>query len=187
MIATTPSMSDVKPRDVQVTDIAQQTIVLRSRTWERLKFEVEYARQRGTTANSYLIQADKIALLDPPGESFTPVFLPALKQHIALTSLDYIILNHLNSNRLATLKQLLAQTPQATLICSKPAANLLKEALPGWAEKIEVVRGDETLDLGQGHKLQFIAVPTPRWADGLCTIPDKLRRRSKSQGRFGKG
>jgi len=34
-------MSDVKPRDVQVALIGTDT-VLRSRTWERLKFEVEY-------------------------------------------------------------------------------------------------------------------------------------------------
>jgi flavorubredoxin len=38
---------------------------MRSRTWDRLKFEVEYSLQRGTTANSYLIQADKTALIDP--------------------------------------------------------------------------------------------------------------------------
>jgi len=52
-------MSDVKPRDVQVALIGTDTTVLRSH-WERLKFEVEYSA--GTTANSYLIQADKTAL-----------------------------------------------------------------------------------------------------------------------------
>ncbi|MBC1305436.1 hypothetical protein [Trichormus variabilis] len=40
-----------RPRDVQVADIGENTLILRSRTWERLKFEVEYSRQRGTTAN----------------------------------------------------------------------------------------------------------------------------------------
>ena len=54
-------------RDVQVVEIGKNTLILRSRTWDRLKFEVEYSRQRGTTANSYLIQADKKALIDPPG------------------------------------------------------------------------------------------------------------------------
>jgi flavorubredoxin len=65
----------MKPRDVQMALIATDTTVLRSRTWERLKFEVEYSLQRGTTANSYLIQADKTALFDPPGESFTEIFI----------------------------------------------------------------------------------------------------------------
>ena len=43
-------MPEFKPRDVQIAQIAPDTTVLRSRTWERLKFEIEYARQKGTTA-----------------------------------------------------------------------------------------------------------------------------------------
>ena len=31
---------------------------MRSRSWSRLRFEIEYAREKGTTANSYVIQAD---------------------------------------------------------------------------------------------------------------------------------
>jgi flavin reductase (DIM6/NTAB) family NADH-FMN oxidoreductase RutF len=38
-----------------------------------------------------------------------------------------------------------------------------------------VPRGDDTLDLGQGHQLQFIPVPTPRWPDGLCTYDPRSR------------
>ena len=63
--------SQAKPRDVQFIPIAPDTFIVRSRTWDRLKFEVEYSLQKGTTANSYFIQADKTALFDPPGESFT--------------------------------------------------------------------------------------------------------------------
>jgi len=100
-------MLDIKPRDVQVASIAAaDTTVLRSRTWDRLKFEVEYSLQRGTTANSYLIQADKTALIDPPGESFTEIFLHQLQQSVELQQLDYVILSHVNPNRMVTLKSL---------------------------------------------------------------------------------
>ncbi len=157
------------PRDVQITEIATHTIVLRSRTWERLKFEVEYARQKGTTANSYLIQATQTALIDPPGESFTQIFLEQLQTYQDLTQLDYIILNHVNPNRMATLKVLLQQAPQAQIICSKPAAIALKTTFPHWEDKITIIRSEDILDLGEGHKLQFVTVPTPRWADGMCT------------------
>ncbi len=157
------------PRDVQVAEIGKETLVLRSRTWERLKFEVEYSRQRGTTANSYLIQADKKALIDPPGESFTEIYLQELAQHLNLTTLDYIVLGHVNPNRRATLQVLFSEATQATLICSRPAANALKTAFPEWESRIQAVRSEDTLDLGQGHHLTFITVPTPRWADGLCT------------------
>ncbi|MDB9340960.1 MULTISPECIES: diflavin flavoprotein [Cyanophyceae] len=158
-----------RPRDVQVANIGEQTLMLRSRTWERLKFEIEYSRQKGTTANSYLIQADKKALIDPPGESFTAIYLEQLAQHLDFISLDYIILGHVNPNRRVTLEKLLSLAPQATLICSRPAANALKTDFPEWESRIQAVRFEDTLDLGQGHHLTFITVPTPRWPDGLCT------------------
>ncbi|WP_089090699.1 diflavin flavoprotein [Nodularia sp. NIES-3585] len=158
-----------RSRDVQVANIGEQTLMLRSRTWDRLKFEIEYSRQKGTTANSYLIQADKIALIDPPGESFTAIYLEELAQRLDFITLDYIILGHVNPNRRVTLEKLLSLAPQATLICSRPAANALKTDFPEWESRIQAVRFEDTLDLGQGHHLTFITVPTPRWPDGLCT------------------
>lgn len=173
MNSTTPIAT--KPRDVQVAEIGIHTRILRSRTWDRLKFEAEYARQRGTTANSYLIRADKTLLLDPPGESFTEIYLQTLQEQISLKQIDYILLSHVNPNRIATLKELIAQAPQATLLCSKPAANALKTAFPESIAKIRIVRGDETLDLGQGHTLQFMFVPTPSWPDALATFDPATR------------
>jgi flavorubredoxin/flavin reductase (DIM6/NTAB) family NADH-FMN oxidoreductase RutF len=158
-----------RSRDVQVVEIGVNTRILRSRSWDRLKFEAEYARQRGTTANSYLICADKMLLIDPPGASFTDMYLQHLQAQVELTQINYILLSHVNPNRMATLKALIAQAPQATILCSKPATNALKTAFPDWSTKIQTVRSDETLDLGQGHVLQFMSVPTPNWPDGLCT------------------
>ncbi len=163
--------TSVQKRDVQVSTISTDTQVLRARTWERLKFEVEYSRQKGTTSNSYLIQADKIALIDPPGQSFTQIYLEILGQYLYWQKLDYIILQHVNPNRLATVQVLAGYAPQAQIICSKPAVNALKAALifPQRQARIQVVRDNDTLDLGQGHQLQFMSVTTPRWVDGLCT------------------
>lgn len=176
-------MIETKARDVQVLPIGAETIVLRSRTWDRLKFEIEYALQRGTTANSYLIQADKIALIDPPGESFTDSFIAALKQRLDLTKLDYIILGHINPNRLVTLHALLELAPQITFVCSNPGAkslrNLFENTYPDILKsqdlQITIMRGEETLDLGKGHHLQFIPTSTPRWSDALCTYDPQTK------------
>jgi flavorubredoxin/flavin reductase (DIM6/NTAB) family NADH-FMN oxidoreductase RutF len=168
-------MPDIKLRDVQIASIGADTTVLRSRTWDRLKFEVEYSLQKGTTANSYLIQAQNTAVLDPPGESFTEIYLHQLQQHLDLRHLNYVILGHVNPNRCVTLKALLELAPQITFICSKAGAVALRTAFPERELKISVVRGEEVLDLGQGHKLQFIAVPTARWPDELYTYDPQTR------------
>ncbi len=162
-------MSKNKPRDVQVYPIATDTRILRSRSWSRLRFEIEYALAKGTTANSYLIESDKNAIIDPPGETFTQIYLEALQQRFHLEDLDYVILGHVNPNRAATLKALLEIAPQITFVCSNPGAINLRAALENTDLQILVMRGEETLDLGNGHNLQFIPTPNPRYADQLCT------------------
>jgi len=162
-------MQEIKKRDVQVIPIGVDTLIIRSRTWDRLKFEVEYSLQKGTTANSYLIQADKIALIDPPGESFTEIYLEALQKRLDLKKLDYVILGHVNPNRIITLKALLELAPEITFVTSNPGAIALRSTFQDRELKIIVIRGEETLDLGKGHDLRFIPTPSPRWPDELCT------------------
>ncbi|NER87941.1 diflavin flavoprotein [Moorena sp. SIO3A2] len=176
-------MNTTKPRDVQALHIATDTLILRSRTWDRLKFEIEYALQRGTTANSFVIRADQIALFDPPGESFTEVFLKALQERLDPKQIDYVILGHLNPNRLVTLNALLKLAPEITFVCSNPGAKSLRtlfekledKAIPEQELKILVMKGDDTLDLGQGHILDFIPTPNPRFPDQLCTYDPKTQ------------
>ncbi len=163
-------MTELKPRDVQVLPIAANTTVLRSRSWARLKFEMEYGLQRGTTANSYLIEADRVALIDPPGETFTELFLTQLQDRMAANALDYVILGHVNPNRGATLLKVLDLAPQATVVVSNPGAIVLQEILPEHSFKMMAVRGGETLDLGRGHQLEFMPTPNPRWPASLCTF-----------------
>jgi flavorubredoxin/flavin reductase (DIM6/NTAB) family NADH-FMN oxidoreductase RutF len=158
-----------KPRDVQIIPIGTETTVLRSRSWSRLRFEIEYALAKGTTANSYLIKGDKIALIDPPGETFTQIYLEALQQRLDLKTIDYVIIGHVNPNRAATIKALLELAPQITFVCSNPGAINLRGTLENPDLPIMVMRGEETLDLGKGHDLAFIPTPNPRYADELCT------------------
>ncbi len=165
----------MKAKDVQVFPLSSDTFALRSRTWERLKFEIEYGLQRGTTANSYLITAEKTALIDLPGESFTAIFLETLQKRLDLGRLDYLILGHINPNRGTTLKALLAIAPQITIVCSNPAALTLETLLEGEALSLRVIKTEETLDLGQGHVLEFLPTPHPRFPDLLCTYDPQTK------------
>ncbi|MBW4633206.1 MAG: diflavin flavoprotein [Iphinoe sp. HA4291-MV1] len=168
-------MSNPNPRDVQVLPIATNTTVLRSRSWTRLRFEIEYALAKGTTSNCYFIEGDKIAIIDPPPETFTQIFLDALQQSLDLKRLDYVILGHFNPNRVATLKALLEQAPQLTFVCSLPSAANLRATFPNHKLNIMVMRGKETLDLGKGHVLRCLPIPSPRWPGGLCTYDQQTQ------------
>ena len=169
--APTPSTNDEPKqtgrRDVQSLPIAADTIALRSRSWNRLRFEIEYALEKGTTANSYLIRGNQIALIDPPGESFKDAFLKALAEEIDPNLIDYIVLGHTNPNRIKTLEALIEIAPQSQIVCSNPAAIALQDAEID--HPIQTVKGGSDLDLGQGHHLEFIPVPTPRYPDAMCS------------------
>ncbi len=165
----------MNPRDLQPSPIAPDTTVLRSRTWDRLKFEIEYGLARGTTANSFIIKGDKKALIDPPGSSFTDVFIAGLDNRFNVKLIEYVILGHINPNRGETLKKLLELAPQITFVCSNPAAIALPTILERDDLKIIAIKGGESIDLGQGHLLNFILAPTPRWPDRLLTYDPKTQ------------
>ena len=166
-------MSSDRAKDVQVFPIAADTRAFRSRSWTRLKFEIEYSLQKGTTANSYLIESERKVLLDLPGESFSDIFINALQKRIDLDSLDYLILGHINPNRAITLKKLLALTPNITIVCSNPGAIALRKILADQDFQLDlnitVIKRDDTLSIGQNRRLEFILTPNPRYPDLLCT------------------
>ncbi len=167
-----------QPRDVQTTYIAAETLALRSRSWNRLRFEIEYALEKGTTANSFLIQGTLPALIDPPGETFTEIYLNELRQRINILDVSYVILGHVNQNRIETLKALLEINDRLTFICTNACAIALRQSLDKELKielKIQIVRGEETLDLGKGHILKFIPTSTPRHPDELCTYDSKTQ------------
>lgn len=123
-------MTNPNTRDIQVLPLATNTTVLRARSWTRLRFEIEYALSKGTTSNCYLIQGEKTAIIDPPPETFTQIFLEALQQSLDLKQLDYVILGHFNPNRVPTLKALLDAVPQLTFVCSLPALQICEQLSP---------------------------------------------------------
>ncbi|MDH6060507.1 diflavin flavoprotein [Chrysosporum bergii ANA360D] len=168
-------MTNSKPRDVQVLPIATNTQLIRARSWSRLRFEIEYALSRGTTSNCYLIAAEKTAIFDPPAETFTEIYLAALQQTINLQQLDYVILGHFSPNRVPTLKAIVELAPQVTFVCSLLSAANLRNAFPDHPLQILVMRGKETIDLGGGHVLKFLPIPSPRWPEGLCTYDQQTQ------------
>lgn len=164
-------MSSDRAKDVQVFPITSDTRVFRSRSWTRLKFEIEYSLQKGTTANSYLLESERTVLIDIPGESFSDIFINALQKRIDLEAIDYLILGHINPNRAITLKKLLPLIPKLTIVCSNPGAIALRKIFEDQEIElnITVIKGEDTLNIGQDHNLEFIPTPNPRYPDLLCT------------------
>lgn len=81
---------------VQVVDVADDTISIRSLDWDRDRFDIEFGLQEGTTYNSFLIFGDKTCLVDASHEKFKDLYMKTLKDQLAERgrTLDYIVVSH---------------------------------------------------------------------------------------------
>jgi flavorubredoxin/flavin reductase (DIM6/NTAB) family NADH-FMN oxidoreductase RutF len=203
-----PAQSDAAAdRSVIALPIEPGLVCLRGLSPKRLRFEVEYGLERGTTANSFLFRGGERegravgpVLVHPPGQSFAAPFLEALSQQLegpASAGADHqvpplrLVVGFVNPNRAAFLRQLAQRWPSLELIASNAGAKLVEtlwqQRKPGSAPSnpetaspdpgpplppIRIIKGEEVLDLGHGHRLRLIPVPTPRWPGALVVFEE---------------
>ncbi|MGA0022223.1 MAG: flavin oxidoreductase, partial [Vulcanococcus sp.] len=185
-------MNDSKRRVIQLP-IDAGLVCLRGLSPKRLRFEVEYGLERGTTANSFLFlpsDQEPALLVHPPGNTFADPYLEALAHLVPTEGRLQVVVGHTNPNRVQLLRQLAQRWPQLELISSNPGAQLLRElwdqrkpVAPGAAEPeeagsqpplppVQVVRGETELQRADGHTIQLLPTPTPRWPGGLMAFEE---------------
>ena len=157
---------------IQVEDIAEDTTTIRSLDWDRDRFDIEFGLQNGTTYNSYLIRGEKVALVDTSHEKFRQLYLAALTGAIDPTTIDYLIISHTEPDHSGLVKDVLAIAPNATVVGAKVAITFLEDLVHQPFERIAVKSG-QTLDLGNGHVLEFINAPNLHWPDTIFTYDPK--------------
>lgn len=135
--------------------------------WDLKKFHgEEYSTHRGSSYNAYLIEDEKVALIDTVWQPFDEEFVKHLKTVIDLKKIDYIIANHAEVDHSGGLPELMKEIPNTPIYCTSNGIKSLKGHYhdPSW-NFIEVKTGD-TLDLGAG-KLIFIEAPMLHWPDSM--------------------
>lgn len=135
--------------------------------WDLKKFHgEEYSTHRGSSYNAYLIEDEKVALIDTVWQPFDEEFVKHLKTVIDLKKIDYIIANHAEVDHSGGLPELMREIPNTPIYCTANGIKSLKGHYhdPSW-NFIEVKTGD-TLDLGEG-KLIFIEAPMLHWPDSM--------------------
>ncbi|MEM6502107.1 MAG: diflavin flavoprotein [Cyanobacteria bacterium P01_C01_bin.89] len=175
MVMTTDRQVAVAPRlTMQTMDIAENTTAVRSLDWDRERFDIEFGLQNGTTYNSYVIKGDKIALVETTHPKFKQLYLEILAGIVDPAAIDYIILSHTEPDHSGLVKTLLDLAPNATVVASRVALQFLDNLIHCPYKKMPV-KGGMTLDLGQGHVLEFINAPNLHWPDTMFTYDAKTK------------
>lgn len=152
-----------------ITSIAPDVTTIRSLDWDRDRFDIEFGLQNGTTYNSFIINADKLTIIDASHEKFKGLYLSAIKEHIDPSAIEYIIANHTEPDHSGLIPDLLDLAPNATVVGSKTCIIFLQNLVLRPFKSL-VVKGGSTLDLGRGHLLEFVMAPNLHWPDTMFTL-----------------
>lgn len=130
-------------------------------------FDIVMETQFGTSYNSYLINADKKAVIDTVKSSFRDEYLDKIKQLTDPADIEVIVVNHTEPDHSGNVKTLLEKCPKAKVYGSRQAINYLNEIMNEPFDSVIVKDGD-SLSLGN-KTLRFISAPNLHWPDTIYT------------------
>ena len=150
-------------------------------------FEGVYDVRDGVSYNSYLLLDEKTVLFDTADRAVCDQFFENVEAALAGRKLDYLVVQHMEPDHAADIRDLLVRHPETTVVCSAAAKNMLAQFFgPGYEGRISVVKEGDTLCTGR-HTLHFVAAPMVHWPEVLMTYDetDKLLLTADAFGTFG--
>lgn len=126
-----------------------------------------YLTPRGTTYNAFLVQDEKIALIDTVKHYCAEEMLSRIRSVVDPAAIDYVVCNHVEMDHSGALPRLLEIAPNATVVtCAAGEKGLREHYRKDW--KFQIVKAGEQLKLG-ARTLQFVPTPMVHWPDNMVT------------------
>lgn len=138
---------------------------------ETYLFENLWPLNNGVSYNSYLINDDKVAILDTVKNTKMYDFLDNIEDIIGDKKIDYLIINHMEPDHSGSIKALKQKYPELTIVGNKKTIGLL-EAFYGEFDRYLIIDEGDLLDLGN-HKLRFYMTPMVHWPETMVTYDEK--------------
>ncbi len=123
--------------------------------------------REGVSYNSYLFKGEKNAVIDLAKSTKLDEFIDRISEVIPVSSIDYIILNHMEPDHTGLLKVIRELAPQSEILCSAKAAPMVKNFF-AISDLVRIVADGEELDLG-GKLLKFFMTPFVHWPETMMT------------------
>lgn len=142
---------------------------------ERKIFDELIPLEHGTTYNSYLVKgSEKVAIIDTMYPKKTDIYLKNLDEN-GIDHVDYIIANHGEQDHSGSIPALLEKYPNAVVITNAVCKNNIIEMLHVDENKIQVIKNNDELSLGD-KTLRFMIAPGVHWPDTMFTyiVEDNL-------------
>ncbi|MBP3711049.1 MAG: FprA family A-type flavoprotein [Bacteroidaceae bacterium] len=151
-------------------------------------FESQYVVPEGMSYNSYLIEDEKIAIMDTADRRKGDEWKANLTAALAGRKPDYLVAHHMEPDHASLIAETLETYPDLKLVCSAQAMKMLPNFWHGFPfeGRVQTVKEGDTLSLGS-HTLHFIAAPMVHWPEVIMSYEstEKVLFAADGFGKFG--
>ena len=151
-------------------------------------FESQYVVPEGMSYNSYLIEDEKIAIMDTADRRKADEWKANLTAALAGRTPAYLVSHHMEPDHAALIADVLSAYPEMKLVCSAQALKMLPNFFDGFdfCDRVLTVKEGDTLSLGS-HTLHFIAAPMVHWPEVIMSYEstEKVLFAADGFGKFG--
>lgn len=148
--------------------IANETWLLTVNDRRTHLFENCWPLPYGVAYNSYLIRDTKNVLIDTVEISHCQEFLDFLDGLLEGSSLDYLIVNHMEPDHSGSIGLILQKYPQCTVVGNRKTFPIL-EGFFGKITHQHVVDDNQVLETGK-HRLLFNTIPMVHWPETMTVF-----------------
>ncbi len=131
-------------------------------------FEGLWPLPNGVSYNSYLINDEKVCLIDTVEVDFFTQYLEHIYEVIGDRPVDYLVINHMEPDHSGSLALIKKYYPNIQIVGNKKTFQMM-EGFYGITEGTVEVKNGETLSLGQ-QELTFVLTPMVHWPETMVTL-----------------
>ena len=131
-------------------------------------FEGLWPLPNGVSYNAYLINDEKVCLVDTVEVDFFMPFLENIREVIGERPIDYVVVNHMEPDHSGSLALLRQFYPNIEIIGNKKTFDMMAGFYRLTTGLREVKNGD-SIELG-AHTLSFVLTPMVHWPETMMTL-----------------
>ena len=131
-------------------------------------FEGLWPLPNGVSYNSYLIDDEKVCLIDTVEVDFFTQYIERIHEVIGDRKVDYLVINHMEPDHSGSIALIKKYYPEIQIIGNKKTFQMLEGFYGICDNTVEVANGD-SIALGK-QKLNFVLTPMVHWPETMVTL-----------------
>ena len=131
-------------------------------------FEGLWPLPNGVSYNSYLIDDEKVCLIDTVEVDFFTQYIEHIQEVIGERKVDYLVINHMEPDHSGSIALIKKYYPEIQIIGNKKTFQMM-EGFYGITDGIVEVKNGDSIALGK-QTLNFVLTPMVHWPETMVTL-----------------